>query len=419
MYAEVARGQTYLIIGDEEVNLWDIVAWIAEHEGISPPSRRMTIRKAMRIGALLEGAWRLFRLPKEPPLTRYKASILSHTQLYSIDKARRELKYQPQIKWREGITSFLQDLNESSSGDLSDQRTAHSAISDASSHTSSRVSSLNESSSITLKMFNAGRVIAPDFIFRPQGKLRLVKVPAMFALIEHPTVGRVLFDTGHSTRFYDATRRFPFRLYRWATPTEVKPSDNASAQLSAMGIEPESVSMIIISHFDPDHIGGLKDFAGVPIVCHWRAWTSMAGKTGWSALKVRMIPDLLPEDAAGRVRLLPDFTDTPLPHLGPTHDLFGDGSVRLVELKGHAAGHMGALLSLEGGEQALLCADGIWTREQLTADGAHGGLHHLIAANRQQQTQTYKNLALFKGEHPQVQYLPCHCFEAESEVLDI
>ena len=60
-----------------------------------------------------------------------------------------------------------------------------------------------------------------------------------------------------------------------------------------------------------------------------------------------MILDLLLKDAAGRVHLLPDFSE-PLPHLGPTYDLFGSGSVRLMELKCHAARHIGALLSLEG-----------------------------------------------------------------------
>ena len=420
---EAARGQTYLITGDEEVNLWELFTWIAEYEGVSPPSRHMSAKRAMRVGAILETVWRWLRLPKEPPLTRYKASILSHTQLYSIERARRELNYQPKVPWREGLTEFLRGVHavqvDAPIDSVDELEVTPEDSAEAHAGSTSVLSSSTTEYSVKLRIFNAGRVIAPDFIFRPRGEMRWVKVPAMFALLEHPIHGYILFDTGHSTRFYDATRAFPFRLYRWATPTEITLSDHAAAQLSALGVEPQDLSMIVISHFDPDHIGGLKDFADVPLVCHWRAWSSIAGKRGWSALKVRLIPGLLPEDASSRIRLLPDFNGPSLPHLGPTYDLFNDGSVRLVELKGHAAGHIGALLSLKDGAYALLCADGIWTRDQLTADGVHGGLHKLIAANRKQQVETYRRLALFRREHPEIRYLPCHCFEAESEVLDL
>jgi hypothetical protein len=42
--------------------------------------------------------------------------------------------------------------------------------------------------------------------------------PALVALLEHPTKGLALFDTGYTARFTEATRTMPNRIYRWLTP---------------------------------------------------------------------------------------------------------------------------------------------------------------------------------------------------------
>lgn len=125
-----ASGQTYLITGDEEVNLWEVIDWIAKHEGLKPPSREISASRALKIGGLLEGVWRLLRLPGEPPLTRYKASVLSYSQLYSIERARRELNYQPQVTWREGLADFLASLKSESSSVEHQSRSARRVASE-------------------------------------------------------------------------------------------------------------------------------------------------------------------------------------------------------------------------------------------------------------------------------------------------
>jgi glyoxylase-like metal-dependent hydrolase (beta-lactamase superfamily II) len=46
------------------------------------------------------------------------------------------------------------------------------------------------------------------------------------------------------------------------------------------------------------------------------------------------------------------------------HDLFGDGTIRLLETPGHSAGHMSILLSLEQTGAVLLTADAADNRAQ-------------------------------------------------------
>ena len=44
-----------------------------------------------------------------------------------------------------------------------------------------------------------------------------VSFPTLFGEINHPE-GRLLFDTGYSSHFLNATQRLPYRFYRLATP---------------------------------------------------------------------------------------------------------------------------------------------------------------------------------------------------------
>ncbi len=107
MDAEAALGQTYLVTGDEEVDLWDIIALVAEEMGFPPPRKRLSVRKAMFIARVMEWAWRWLPLPGEPLLTRYKVSIFSYSQTYDIAATRSELGYAPKRTWQEGIRSFI------------------------------------------------------------------------------------------------------------------------------------------------------------------------------------------------------------------------------------------------------------------------------------------------------------------------
>jgi glyoxylase-like metal-dependent hydrolase (beta-lactamase superfamily II) len=247
-----------------------------------------------------------------------------------------------------------------------------------------------------------------------------VRVPTHFGLIEHPKEGPVLFDTGYATRFFEATREPPYQAYALMTPLEMSERENAVSQLRDLGHEPESVKWIILSHFDADHIGGLRDFPNAHVVCLRTAWEAVAGRTGLAALKVRLLPSLLPPDLPERLVLLdpPDGQDER--PLGPTHDLFGDGSVRLISLPGHAEGHLGALVEAEGrgdgpgrGRRVIcLCGDACFSVLQLPLTGPKPGLHRLLAHDRTQQDETYRLLVRLRRERPDITLMPSHCEEA-------
>ena len=165
----------------------------------------------------------------------------------------------------------------------------------------------------------------------------------MAALLQHPQHGWLLWDAGYAPRLLDATRRLPFRLYRWVTPMHVRPELAVVAQLGRYGLTTRDVRRVVVSHFHADHVAGLRDFPTADLIALRSAYEDVAGRSGLRALAVAFVPALLPDDFDRRAALLPAFTGPALGTLGATYDLFGDGSAVLTELPGHARGQMGLL----------------------------------------------------------------------------
>jgi glyoxylase-like metal-dependent hydrolase (beta-lactamase superfamily II) len=269
---------------------------------------------------------------------------------------------------------------------------------------------------VEVTLLNAGTCRVPARAASPGAGWGRTDLPALVALIRHPTAGPVLYDTGYSPRFFTATKWPPYRMYRYLTPVSVTDAETAVAQLQALGIAPGDVKTIVISHFDPDHIGGMRDFPEARFVCAWEAWDSIRDKSGLAALGARLLPGHLPDDLGKRLQVLGRPTG---PAAGPfpaSHDLFGDGSVRLVELPGHAPGQLGALVQVDAERQWLLAADACWTRAVLSHEGFTA--HEVIAEDRPTQRATYELLRHVHRAHPEITIVPAHCPEAADELLD-
>lgn len=403
--SDKAPGKVYVITGDEDVNLLDAVRRISDEMGYPPLRRKIPVARAMRIGGLIEDAWRLLRLGGEPPLTRYKVSIMGYSQTYDIGAARRDLGYEPKVTWQEGVDRFLEEFKRGNGGS-----------SDLSAPPAEPAGS-SEPVRVGVRILTAGSVDAPERVFGMSAGWKRVEIPALFALLDHPAFGPVLFDTGYASYFHEATEKLPEKVYAWLTPVKIQASENAGAQVGRLGIDPAEIRWIIVSHFDPDHIGGLRDFPAARVVCSWRAWDAVRGKTGLKALGARILTGLLPDDLAARVVVLPDPEG---PGIGPfeaSHDLFGDGSVRLVSLAGHAPGMTGAFVNAADGRTLFLCGDACWTVRALASEDARRGAHQVIAHDRAEQDETYRKLIRLRKEMPEVKIVPSHCPDTAAELL--
>jgi N-acyl homoserine lactone hydrolase len=178
--------------------------------------------------------------------------------------------------------------------------------------------------------------------------LRDVEVPVPFFLISHPD-GDAIVDGGNPL----AVARDPHA--HWgplADQFRVRMSEeqHCAAQLRRHGVEPESIRYVVQTHLHIDHTGALGHFANATVVVHERELAA-----------ARAAEDPL---ATGYVRADYDRPGIVWRTFEGELDLFGDGSVRLIETPGHSAGHVSALLRLDESGTVLLTADAADNRAQ-------------------------------------------------------
>ena len=96
-------GKAYFISNGEPVELWPFIDRILAEAGLPPVAKSVSAWKAKLAGRVLEWVYWLFRLPGEPPMTRFVANQISTSHWYDISAARRDLGYEPKVSVEEGL----------------------------------------------------------------------------------------------------------------------------------------------------------------------------------------------------------------------------------------------------------------------------------------------------------------------------
>ncbi len=105
-------GNVYFISNDEPIGLWDMVDRILAAGGKPPVQGHFSRPVARSIGALMEAAYRILRLPGEPAMTRFVADELATDHWFDISAAKRDLGYRPEVSIDEGLRRLARWLAE-------------------------------------------------------------------------------------------------------------------------------------------------------------------------------------------------------------------------------------------------------------------------------------------------------------------
>ena len=137
--------------------------------------------------------------------------------------------------------------------------------------------------------------------------------------------------------------------------------------LRRLGIAPEDISLLIVTHAHYDHIGNLDEFPAAELVMSAREYEFWTGPLADRPLfatssEASDIDALRRARAAGRLRLLP----TPAVNAAPAPLDLVDG-VRVIEVGGHTPGELVVLVS-DGEGEVVLASDALHYYDEMRLD---------------------------------------------------
>ena len=217
-------------------------------------------------------------------------------------------------------------------------------------------------------------------------------VPIWVWVIEHPE-GIFVIDTGENSRVNDAGYyRCAGRFIEWVSKTNFKfkvaPEEEIGPQLEQIGIKPENVFKLILTHLHQDHTDGLSYFPNTEIIINRYGYEKPEND----------IPCLYPTW----------FKPTPADYLKDYSNIFGAyypvtkaKDIIIVPTPGHTKGHSSIILVTDK-IHYFFAGDTSISQEQMLkgeSEGANSSLKQTLA--------TYDKIRKYARLYSTI-YLPSH-----------
>ncbi len=190
------------------------------------------------------------------------------------------------------------------------------------------------------------------------GVPEMYRVPVTAFVITHPA-GNVLYDTGMDVRMIDDPAAVWGSLLDRLVPY-MSAEDHIVRRLQSIGLSPDDISYVFLSHLHRDHAGGICLFPNAEFILQ-RAELETAIPEDLSLFYPEPYRDARYDGTLAECVRSVRLVDGDL-------DLFGDGRVVAVFTPGHSPGHQSLVVRLDTTGDVLIAGDACMNGEPL--DGA-------------------------------------------------
>lgn len=223
-------------------------------------------------------------------------------------------------------------------------------------------------------------------------------LPIYAWVIEHPE-GLIVVDTGETARTAEPgyfPRWHPF--FQLCNRMKVQPDDEIGPQMKRLGLSPNDVRWLVMTHLHTDHAGGLHHFPKAEILVSRAEYEATSGFKGAvnGYLRNRWPSWFAPRLVDFGAERLAEFPAIPLTQTG---------DVTLLSTPGHSAGHMSVIVQ-EGDLSVFLAGDTSYSEDNMLAQAVDG-----VAPDETASRTTLGRILRYAQQTPTV-YLPAHDPEA-------
>ena len=252
---------------------------------------------------------------------------------------------------------------------------------------------------MTLSALPTGSYDSPAALTFRGGSWRDTRHLAATAVLVHHPRGNLLIDAGFGRQVDRHMLLLPF-MQRSPHTRETPALD----RLTANGVRSVDIAAIIPTHAHWDHVSGLDDLRGVPVL-ETAAGMRFINSGANGTEVIRSIRGVAYQQYRFEGKSYLGFPRS--------HDVWGDGSVVIVPAPGHTPDSVVVFVNLSSGNRYAFIGDVVFQKEGIDRPAEKPWmLRWLIGEDRGEVDMDIARLRAAKNRYPQIHIIPAHDMSA-------